>query len=251
MAMEFLKLFNHQMDLPPGHFEIAQSERNAFRDTLEKLGMERYLLQSELIDRLPFYVEALKQGALLVLPTDTLYALSCRALDTRALEKLYRLKGRSLERQIPIFIENTDAMVDSVAQDIPASARLLMDKIWPGPLTLVLKARENLPKIITGNTGSVGVRQSGHPLIRKLVQALGEPLTGTSANLTGGASPKFLKQIAASVLTGADYVVDGGGLLGQKGSTVLDFTGPEVTIIRQGDCPLERIREIIDIRDAR
>lgn len=245
--MDFFKMFDHQ-HLPMDQFDFLQKEQHAFRETLEKIGMERYLLQNEMIDRLPFYVDALKNGALMVLPTDTLYALSCRAFDVNALEKLYRLKGRSLERQIPIFIENTESMVDAVAQDITKPARLLMEKIWPGPLTLVLKARPSLPKIITGNTGSVGVRQSGHPLIRKLVQALGEPITGTSANLTAGTSPKFLKQIAGSVLTGADYVVDGGGLLGQKGSTVLDFTGPEVTIIRQGDCPLERIREVIDVR---
>ena len=211
------------------------------------LGPDRYCTASEIIlDPTPV-VEVLKKGGMVILPTDTLYGLITRVEEVSSLEKLYRVKGRSLERQVPVLIDSPEYDLPRLVEEIPPLAQKLIDRCWPGPLTLVLKAKTHLPKLLIGHQNAIGVRQSPSSVVRAVLSELGEAVTGTSANLSGGRSPFSLTQISPHILKKAQFVVDGGTLPGRKGSTVIDFTREEIHILRQGDLPLNRVREIIQV----
>lgn len=228
-------------DLAPSRFFVDAWDMSTIR---QRLPADRLMADHQIVQNPLPALKVLKGGGAVITPTDTLYGLAVRALDDAALERLFRLKGRSLERQVPVFVENPQDMLQSLVADVSPLAQKLIAEFWPGPLTLVMPAKPGLSRYITGNTQAVGVRQSAHPVIRAMIQALGEPLTGTSANLTDAPSPYSLDQIAPSLLQAVDLVIDGGLLTGRKGSTVLDLTGAEVKILRQGDLPLERILSV-------
>jgi L-threonylcarbamoyladenylate synthase len=213
------------------------------------LGEDRYMTAHQFLQNPEKALYILKAGGIIIVPTDTLYGLAVRSSDEAALEKLFRLKGRSLERQVPLLIENPEKTLSEIVDDLSDSVKEMVQKLvshfWPGPLTLVLPAKKGLSRLITGNTQAVGLRQAAHPVVRTLLRVLGEPITGTSANLAGAQSPFRLEQISSSVLEKVDLVIDGGTLSGQMGSTVLDLSGPEMQILRQGDLSLNQIREVI------
>ena len=217
------------------------------KDLIKNLGSKKYVQKHQVIQDPSKAVNVLRGGGLVILPTETLYGLAVRYQDENALERLFRLKGRSLGKQIPLLIEDPKNIVPHLVEEIPEVAQKLMDVFWPGPLTLIFKARKGVPRLIGGKSRTVGLRQSAHPVVRAIVTALGEPITGTSANLSGLPSPFNLEQISPSLLMASDLVIDGDRLKGRKGSTVLDFTGKEIKIIRQGDLPLSRIREHIQL----
>jgi len=126
------------------------------------------------------------------------------------------------------------AMVAEVAAEIPARARRLIARYWPGPLTLILRARPGAPTGLTAGTGTVGVRIPGHPLALALVRAAGLPLTAPSANPHGGPSPRTAAEVVAALGERVDLVLDGGATPGGLPSTVLDVTASPARLVRAG-----------------
>jgi L-threonylcarbamoyladenylate synthase len=172
-------------------------------------------------------------GGLVAFPTETFYGLGAHALDEAAVARVFRAKGRPGDKPLLVLVDSL-AMVERVAREVSVRARRLMDRYWPGPLTLVLPAHPALPAALTAGTGTIGVRLSGHAVARGLVAAVGTPVTAPSANPHGGASPRTADEVLAGLGTRVDLVLDGGRTPGGPASTVLDLTGRQAVVLRAG-----------------
>jgi L-threonylcarbamoyladenylate synthase len=175
----------------------------------------------------------LRAGGLVAFPTETFYGLGARALDEAAVARVFHAKGRPAGKPLLVLVDSR-AMVDRVAREVPERARRLMDRYWPGALTLVLHARSDLPAALTAGTGTIGVRLSGHPVARALVAAVGAPVTAPSANPHEDASPRTADEVIAGLGTRVDLVLDGGPTPGGPASTVLDLTRTPAVLLRAG-----------------
>jgi L-threonylcarbamoyladenylate synthase len=175
----------------------------------------------------------LREGGLVAFPTETFYGLGAHALQERAVARVFRAKGRPADKPLLVLVASL-AMVEQVARQVPDRARRLMARHWPGPLTLVLPARAELPAALTAGTGTIGVRLSGHPVARALVHAVGAPVTAPSANLHDGAPPRTAADVLRAVGERIDLVLDGGPTPGGPPSTVLDVTAVPPALLRPG-----------------
>jgi L-threonylcarbamoyladenylate synthase len=162
----------------------------------------------------------LRAGGLVAFPTETFYGLGVAATDPAAVRRVFQVKGRDEGKPLLVLVDSV-AMVGSVAAEVPSRARDLMVRHWPGALTLVLRARPGLPTELTAGTGTIGVRLSPHPVARRLVGALGEPVTAPSANLAGAPPPVTAAQVLAVFEGAIDLVLDGGATPGGPPSTVV------------------------------
>jgi L-threonylcarbamoyladenylate synthase len=194
---------------------------------------------------LPFAVEELCQEVLdllrgqgvIVAPTDTVYGIMCRFDSAEAVERLYRIKQRPKDKAIPILIGDRAQLPLIARMPIPASANALAARFWPGPLTLVLPARDHLPPALTAGGSTVGVRMPNHPALCDLMRRSG-PLAATSANLSGGAETHTAQQ-ALEQLDGLVPLIlsdDDTATRSHRpvASTIVDLSGPEPVIIRPG-----------------
>lgn len=182
--------------------------------------------------------DGLRDGEVTVFPTETLYGLGADYRNAGALDRLARLKGREADKPFPLILAAATE-VDALARDIPAPARALMARHWPGPLTLVLPAREGLHPRLVSADGGVGVRLSPHPVAAGLARALGRAITATSANLAGqppSADPALLDP---ALLAGVDLLIDAGPTPGGPASTVLDCRTWPPTLLRAGAVRLD------------
>jgi L-threonylcarbamoyladenylate synthase len=174
-----------------------------------------------------------RAGRLVAFPTETFYGLGAAALDPAAVARVFAAKGRPADKPLLVLVDGLD-MVRAVARDIPALACRLMARHWPGPLTLVLAARPELPAALTAGTGTIGVRLPGHAVARGLVTAAGGPVTAPSANAHGAAPPRTADEVVAALGDRVDLVLDGGATPGGPASTVLDLTRRPPVVVRPG-----------------
>jgi L-threonylcarbamoyladenylate synthase len=200
--------------------------------------------QSGVVDSLSQAVEALKGGDVIVFPTETFYGLGADAFDHSAVEKVVSLKGRSPESPIAVIIGDEKAL-ESIVTEIPPEARKLIEHFWPGPLTLILPAKQGLPQALLNPRGGIGVRISGHPLATRLTREFGRPLTATSANPTGKKPARTLTEARAYFSNHIEVFVDGGKLGGKRGSTVAEVVGNQLRIIREGEIDSEKLEEVL------
>ena len=184
-------------------------------------------------------VEVLRAGGVIAFPTDTVYGVGAHGLLNDAVEKLYVVKGRPAEKAIPLLLAAA-AEVDGVARDISPAAWNLMQRYWPGALTIVLKKQAHLPPAVSG-AETVAVRVPDHAVVRDLIRALGAPLAATSANRSG--EPELLDaQAIGRVLGGTlDLILDGGRCAGGVPSTVVDASGETLRVLRAGAIPAEAL----------
>lgn len=187
-------------------------------------------------------LKVLRAGGLVAFPTDTVYGLGALAFDQRAVESVYAAKGRSEDKAIPVLLGDANDL-DQVAISLPPTARQLAERFWPGPLTLVVQKRPNLPDAVS-LSNTVGVRVPDHPVARALLRASG-PMAVTSANLSGEPSPRTAEEVLKQLAGRVALIVDGGRTPGGVPSTVLDCTQTEPHILRAGPITLEQIREIL------
>jgi len=163
-------------------------------------------------------------------PTETFYGLGVDPFNGAALERLRQIKGRG-EKAISMLIEG-DAMLARLCAEIPPAAAALIQRHWPGPLTLALPARAGLPEALVMD-GCVAVRQSPHPVAGALVAALGGPLTTTSAN-RAGEPPATTAAAVVAALGDACHVLDGGATVGGAPSTLVRVRGAAIEVLRRG-----------------
>ena len=193
---------------------------------------------------LPQAVQVLGAGGIVACPTETFYALAADALQEAALQRLMEIKGRPADKAMLVLVADQD-MVREVAEDIPPAAAQLMAHFWPGPLTLILPARPGLPRPLTGPTRTIGVRQSGHPLARRLCRLYGRPLTGTSANLAGQAPLTRASQVQQELGALIDLILSDSPCPGGLPSTILDVTAKPPRLVRPGAVALVELERQI------
>jgi len=178
-------------------------------------------------------VVILKDGGVIAYPTETFYGLGVDATNVKAVERLFGVKGRDFKNPIPVVIGNI-AILDQICTDIPPPAQELIDRHWPGPLTLVFSAAPSLSNRLTAGTGKIGVRVSSHPIARLLSGQLGGPLTSTSANRSGQKECVTAQEVMEKIGDDLDLIIDGGATPGGKGSTILDITQKPPVVLRAG-----------------
>lgn len=179
-------------------------------------------------------IDALKRGEAIAFPTETFYGLGADALNGAAVEQVISLKGRSPDQTVPIIVADRE-MLNSVVTHVSPVAQKLIDRFWPGPLTLVLPAKKNLPAPLLNPDGGVGVRISSHPLATRLARELSRPLTATSANPSGKEPARTLAEAMSYFSGRLKIFLDGGRLEGKRGSTVAEIVQGKLRIIREGE----------------
>jgi len=187
---------------------------------------------------LALVVEALRRGEAIVYPTETFYGLGARALDAAAVDRAQAIKGRPDGKPFPVLVADL-AMLDTVAARVPGIARRLIERYWPGALTVILPARDGLPAGVLGEGNTIACRISSAAIANQIVRALGEPLVATSANLSGEPSPRSAADAARQLGRRVRFIVDGGALDGQLGSTIVDGTVDPPRIVRAGDLDVD------------
>ena len=190
--------------------------------------------------------DLLRTGGVIAFPTDTFYGLGVDIFNYTAIEKVFKIKERMYEKPILILISDKTGLTQYVSKkDIPPYAQLLVDKLWPGPLTLIFNASESIPRILTGTTGKIGIRLPDHTFCRRLVRNLGRPITATSANISNMPSMNNPEEVLKTLKDRIDGLVDGGVTKGGLESTVVDVTGNEPAVLREGAISLARIKEVL------
>ena len=177
---------------------------------------------------------ALKQGGVIAFPTRCLYGLGADAFNAAAVDRVFKIKQRPSQKPILILIDRRIQLERLVSHVSPAASRI-MDHFWPGGVTLVFKAVDTVPQNLTAGTGKIGIRLPGHPVAAALVDSLGRPLTGTSANLAGRPGCRRIDDLDPSLVQQLDAVLDAGTLKGGTGSTVVDVTQDIPRILREGE----------------
>ena len=178
-------------------------------------------------------VRVVNKGGMIVFPTRTLYGIGVDAFNVAAVNRLFQAKKRPVDKPVSVLVRSIND-VTSLAAEIPSAAGKFMEIFWPGSLTIVFKARADVPSCLTAKTGKIGIRIPEHPVTVKLVAALDRPLTGTSANLSGEPGADCIADLPSEIITSVDMVVDSGKLKGGIGSTVVDVTTSPPTVIREG-----------------
>ncbi len=184
-------------------------------------------------EALDLAVAILRSGRLVAFPTESFYGLGADALDPRALARVFAVKGRPESKPLLVLVESA-AMVEGLVSEVPAGARQLMARHWPGALTLVLKAAAHVPERLTAGTGTVGVRMPGHPVALALVRAARFAVTAPSANPSGAEPPDTALAVRRYFEGAVDLILDGGPTAGGAGSTIADCTVWPPRVLRRG-----------------
>ncbi|MBW1890694.1 MAG: threonylcarbamoyl-AMP synthase [Deltaproteobacteria bacterium] len=189
-------------------------------------------------------VNVIKTGGIVAFPTSGLYGLGADALNRLAVERVYRVKQRDFGKPILVLIK--DALdLKKVCTQVPELAIRMMAAFWPGRLTIILEARPELPDVLTGGTGKIGIRVPLHPVARALVTALDSPITGTSANLSGKKGCSSVSDLDPGLAEGLNLVLDAGQLEGGIGSTVVDVTLDPPLVVREGTISKKRLSSVL------
>ncbi|MBW1791530.1 MAG: threonylcarbamoyl-AMP synthase [Deltaproteobacteria bacterium] len=188
-------------------------------------------------------VQIIRQGGVVAFPTETYYGLGVDPFNPQALTKLFAIKKRSSAKPVLTLITSQEQL-SLLTLEIP-SLFLPLFSLWPAPLTLVFKALPSLPSRLTGGTGTVAVRISPHPLAMALVRAYRQPLTATSANISGKPPAVTADEVRMYFGDTVDFVIDGGRTQGGKPSTVVGIDNDALTVIREGVISLSEIERAV------
>ena len=175
----------------------------------------------------------IEKGGVIAFPTTCLYGLGADAFNPEAVARLYDIKQRPTQKPILILI-NRRTDLKRLVRHIPQAASRIMDRFWPGKITLVFEALPAVPECLTAGTGKIGIRQPGHPVAAALVKTFQGPVTGTSANLSGSPGCRQIADLDPQVARKLDLILDAGPLRGGSGSTVVDVTQDIPRILRVG-----------------
>ncbi|MDP3260330.1 MAG: L-threonylcarbamoyladenylate synthase [Thermodesulfovibrionales bacterium] len=187
-------------------------------------------------------IEILNDGGIVAYPTETFYGLGVKFDKEVSLRKLYELKKRPEEKPMPLIIGGR-TLLSMIAVSVNETAELLMDKFWPGPLALLLKAKKDLSSYLTAGTGNIAVRIPGESFALHLARETGFPITATSANPSGMPPAEDADAVIRYFGEEVDMVIDGGRTAGGLPSTIADVTEKKIKIVREGAIP-RRLLEI-------
>jgi L-threonylcarbamoyladenylate synthase len=205
--------------------------------------MQTEILSAVSQDTLRRALEVLRTGGLVAFPTDTVYGVGALAFDGKTIESIYAAKDRPVEKAIPVLIGEANEL-EKVGIDIPKVALQLAARFWPGPLTILVPKRPDLPKSVSA-TSTVGVRVPDHDVARALLRLAG-PMAVTSANLSGAQSPVSAQEVYEQLGGRIPLIIDGGRTPGGVPSTLVDCTTPELKILREGPIRLEELHSALN-----
>lgn len=187
-------------------------------------------------------LEVLLAGGLVAFPTDTVYGIGALAFDEKAIASIYVAKDRPMEKAIPVLIGEVEDL-PKIADEIPMLAAKLIAHFWPGPLTVLVPKKPTLPEAISA-TSSVGVRIPDHEVSRALLRRAG-PMAVTSANISGQPSPRTAQEVFAQLNGRISLILDGGETPGGIPSTLVDCTGSQIQVLREGPITEQQLLEVI------
>jgi L-threonylcarbamoyladenylate synthase len=189
--------------------------------------------------------DVIRNNGVVIMPTHGLYGLGADAVNATAVQRIFHIKKRPLHKPLLVLISHR-RMLSDIVVDVPPLAGYLMDLFWPGRITLVMTGRAGLAPGLCSRDGKVGVRLAGHPVAAALVNAVGRPITGTSANLSGAGGRSRVGAIEDAVIASVEMVLDAGPLEGGPGSTVVDVTAEPPVVLRHGTVPGADIHSAFD-----
>lgn len=195
-------------------------------------------------DDLQDAAKILKKGGLVASPTETVYGLCANALDETAVRNIYKAKGRPSDNPLIVHIADLD-MLKPLVQEISPIAQKLMDAFWPGPMTLIFKATDLVPKVLTGGLDTVAIRFPSHPTINTLIKTSLLPLAAPSANTSGKPSPTNFTRVYEDLNGKIDCIIQGDQSEYGVESTVIDTTSDIATILRPGGITFEMLEEVL------
>ena len=205
--------------------------------------MKNYLnIKNEMdYNKLRQTAEILKKGGIVIFPTETVYGIGVNGLDVKAIEKLYKLKKRPHNKPISLLVSDID-MLNLIAKDITDLEYKIMQRFFPGPLTIVLKKRKIVPDILTAGQDTVGIRM---PNETELIKRVGNPIAASSANISGKASNTNIKTLVQDFKEQVDYFIDGGESEIGISSTVIQVIDGVPVILREGSISRDEIMTVI------
>lgn len=204
--------------------------------------MEKYLdfKNNNNYQKLKYPAEIIRNGGIVVFPTETVYGIGVNGLDRNAVEKLYKIKERPLDKPISLLVSDFE-MIEKVAQNITEVEYKLMKKFFPGPLTIILNKRDIVPDIVTSGGDTVGIRMPKEEITRKLIEYAGVPIAAPSANISGKPSGTNLQEIIQEFEGKVDYFIDGGKSEIGISSTIVKVIDEIPYILREGSISKKEI----------
>lgn len=194
--------------------------------------------------KIRFAADVIRAGGLVAFPTETVYGLGANALDETAVKKIFEAKGRPSDNPLIMHIADKKAVFE-IANYVPEKASILMDKFWPGPLTMVFEKTAIVPEVITAGLTTVAVRMPSHPVALELIREAGVPVAAPSANISGKPSPTEAKHVIDDLYGKVDVIIDAGGSKIGVESTVLDITLTIPVILRPGGVSYEELCSVL------
>jgi len=188
--------------------------------------------------------QILKRGGLLGIPTETVYGLGANGLDPEAVANIFKAKGRPQDNPLILHIPDV-GWLDRYCQNIPASAYALANAFWPGPLTMILERKPNVPDVVTAGLDTVGMRCPAHVLCRKIIAAADVPVAAPSGNTSGRPSPTTARHMLEDMDGKIDAIMEGGPCTVGVESTIIDLTCQPPRLLRPGGVTLEQLEEIL------
>ena len=208
--------------------------------------MEKYLDFKNKIeyDKLKEMGGIIKRGEIVIFPTETVYAIGTNCLDEETIKKLYKIKQRPLDKPTSLLVSDME-MVKNLARDITEKEYKLMKTFFPGPLTIILKKKDIVPNILTGNTNTIGIRMPENEIARKLIEYANVPIAAPSANIANKPSGTNIENIINDFKETVDYYIDGGESKIGLGSTIVKIENNVPIILREGSITKEQIYECL------
>ncbi len=186
------------------------------------------------MERINLAIEILKQGSIVIFPTDTAFAIGCRIDNEKSVERLFALRKRSADKAVPVLVSSLEMAREFWMEPISSTVSDFTHSYWPGAVTIVYTAQKGkIPSLVLGGGETIGLRMPNHEIALNLITGVGVPLVGTSANFAGEKTPYNLADLNPELVKLVDLVVPGECSL-KKASTVIDCTIDPAKIIRQG-----------------
>ncbi|MCL6583149.1 MAG: threonylcarbamoyl-AMP synthase [bacterium] len=191
--------------------------------------------------KLKMAAQIIQKGGLLIFPTDTIYGLGCSAFHEPSLERIFSIKGRPASKPLPTLVSGPSQLADLIAGQISDLAKEIIQEFWPGGLTLVFPAGEKVPAMISGGSGTIGLRMPNCQLVLDLIDLVQLPLVATSVNRSGQPGLRDINKIIAEWAPFVDLILDAGPLPDSPASTVLDLTTQPPKLLREGAVSAQRL----------
>lgn len=186
--------------------------------------------------------KVIRNGGTVAFPTETVYGLGANALDDEAVRKIFIAKGRPQDN--PLIIHVSTKEISELVKDVPEVAQKIIDKFWPGPLTVILEKKDIIPNVTSANLNTIGIRMPNSEIALKLIELAERPIAAPSANISGRPSPTEVERCVEDLNGRVDYIIGGESSDIGVESTIVDCTVNPPLVLRPGGITLEMLKEI-------